>query len=255
MRTSSAEPEPSVTVAGRSPPLAPLGAALLGAGLSGQPFAGPPTARDEDGLAPEDLSLAAVEHFLTAARVGGWTEAALTLGIAEDEIRRSVAGLERQLGVPLLALGEDGLLHPSRGGALIADVCRALRRDLEQTVRMVRDTEGCSRGGLAPWQLRRATQYLTENLRRNIPLAELSGLVGLSATHFCNAFKQSTGLPPHRWQMRKRVERAKELMTSSSRPLVQIALECGFADQGHLSTVFRKVVGVSPATWRRQVKA
>jgi AraC-like DNA-binding protein len=80
----------------------------------------------------------------------------------------------------------------------------------------------------------------------------LSGLVGLSAHHFCRVFKQSTGLPPHRWQVRQRVEKAKVLMLDADLSLAEIAVATGFADQSHFTTVFRKATGSPPHAWRRE---
>ncbi|MCO7593806.1 MULTISPECIES: helix-turn-helix domain-containing protein [Pseudomonas] len=73
----------------------------------------------------------------------------------------------------------------------------------------------------------------------------------MSRSYFTRAFKRSTGLSPHEWLMKLRIDKAKTLMTQSHLPLSQIGLECGFADQSHLSRVFLKQVGVAPASWRR----
>jgi AraC-like DNA-binding protein len=112
-----------------------------------------------------------------------------------------------------------------------------------------------SRGGLAPYQLRRVTDYIGDRLTDELSLQEPSGLVGLSAHHFCRVFKQSTGLPPHRWQIRQRVERAKALMLDTDLSLAEIAVATGFADQSHFTTVFRKTVGDTPNAWRRATRS
>jgi AraC family transcriptional regulator len=110
-------------------------------------------------------------------------------------------------------------------------------------------------GGLAPYQLRRVTDYIGDRLTDELSLQELSGLVGLSAHHFCRVFKQSTGLPPHRWQIRQRVEKAKALMLDTDLSLAEIANAAGFADQSHFTTVFRKATGVPPHAWRRNTRS
>jgi AraC-like DNA-binding protein len=111
------------------------------------------------------------------------------------------------------------------------------------------------RSELASWQLRRAIDFIEEHCLRNIRLEELASLTGLSQSHFSHAFKASTGLPPHQWQMKARLERAKQLLIKSDMPLTNVAVETGFADQAHFTRVFRKNVGVAPARWKRSVMA
>ena len=106
-------------------------------------------------------------------------------------------------------------------------------------------------GGLAPWQEQRAKELLISNLDGRITLSDLARECGLSTSHFSRAFCKSVGAPPHRWLLAQRVERAKELLRSSTLELAAIAVECGFSDQSHLSRVFRNSIGAGPAAWRR----
>jgi transcriptional regulator GlxA family with amidase domain len=76
-------------------------------------------------------------------------------------------------------------------------------------------------------------------------------LVALSKSHFSRAFQQSLGTPPMAYVAKRRVERAKLMMTSTRDRLTDIALACGFADQSHLNRSFRRIVGMSPGIWRR----
>ena len=107
------------------------------------------------------------------------------------------------------------------------------------------------RGGLAPWQERRAKEVMDANLDGEISLAELAKQCGLSSSHFSRAFRQSTGTSPHRWLLHQRVEKAKRLLRDRQSPLSEVALACGFADQSHLTRVFTKLSGAGPAAWRR----
>lgn len=107
------------------------------------------------------------------------------------------------------------------------------------------------RSALAPWQLRRATEFLDAHCLRNIRLEELAELTGLSQSHFSHSFKVSTGMAPHQWQMKARLDRAKTLLTGSDQPLTTIAAETGFSDQAHFTRVFRQHVGTTPARWKR----
>jgi AraC family transcriptional regulator len=111
------------------------------------------------------------------------------------------------------------------------------------------------RGGLAPWQERRAKELLIARLNGDISLHELAREAGLSRSHFARAFKETTGLPPHRWLISQRVERAQEILTNSTLSLVEVAELTGFADQSHFTRVFTCTVGISPGEWRRQRRA
>jgi AraC-like DNA-binding protein len=107
------------------------------------------------------------------------------------------------------------------------------------------------RGSLAPWQVRRIITHVNANLDAALRVEDLARLARLSQSHFSRAFSSSFGCPPHRFITRCRLERAKELMLRTDVPLLQIAIECGFADQAHFSRVFLRFVGMSPARWRR----
>ena len=107
------------------------------------------------------------------------------------------------------------------------------------------------RGGLSPWQIRKVTSYVEANLDRPIRNDELAALVRLNASHFGRAFRNSFGEPPHEYVIRRRVERAQGLMLSTDASLSDIALDCGLADQSHLTRLFRRIVGESPRAWRR----
>lgn len=110
------------------------------------------------------------------------------------------------------------------------------------------------RGCLAPWQLRCATDLIIDRLGEDMPLSQPAAACGLSPGYFARAFKQSMGMPPHRWLLLQRVLRAKSLLRDADRSLADIAAACGFADQSHFTRVFTSVVGASPGFWRKQVQ-
>jgi AraC family transcriptional regulator len=105
-------------------------------------------------------------------------------------------------------------------------------------------------GGLARWQERRAKEMMSA-LDSDVSIAELAAECGLSITHFVRAFRQSTGTPPHRWLLTRRVERAMSLFVESNLTLAEVALTCGFCNQAHLNRAFVAKVGISPGRWRR----
>ena len=108
-----------------------------------------------------------------------------------------------------------------------------------------------TRGGLAPWQVRRVTSYIDEHLASTIRLQDLARIARLSHSHFCRAFKESIGHPAHAYVMRRRVQQAQGLMLTTAESLSQIAAQCGMADQAHFCKLFRRLVGESPNAWRR----
>ena len=108
-----------------------------------------------------------------------------------------------------------------------------------------------TRGRLAPWQLRRVTDYFAAHLADEVALQTVSDLAKLSRSYFSRAFKISTGLAPHQWLVRARIERAEQLLLETNYPIAQIAVKAGFADQAHLTRTFRRLTGQSPRAWQR----
>jgi AraC family transcriptional regulator len=107
-------------------------------------------------------------------------------------------------------------------------------------------------GGLPQHQLLQVLDYLDAHLGREITLAELAELVDISQFHFGRLFKQSLGLSPYQYLLQQRVERAKALLKHTDKPIVAIALECGFNSHSHLGRKFRQLTGMTPKTYRTQ---
>jgi len=110
------------------------------------------------------------------------------------------------------------------------------------------------RGGLAPWQERRAKEVLRANLKGGVLLKEVARECGLSVSHFSHAFRRTLGVAPHKWLIEQRIVLSKEKLLDDGLPLSDVAAECGFTDQSHLTREFRRTVGVSPGAWRRALK-
>ena len=107
------------------------------------------------------------------------------------------------------------------------------------------------RGGLSLVQERRAKEYLMARISGNVLLADVARSCGLSRGYFISAFAQTTGLTPHKWLQRYRLQKSRTLLLESSISIAEIAVMCGFADQSHLTRTFTQAVGTSPAAWRR----
>lgn len=109
------------------------------------------------------------------------------------------------------------------------------------------------RGGLARWQLRRVMECMDANLSEDLALATLASLVGLSSNHFCTAFRESTGEPPHKFLVRRRITRAQELLADRRMSVTDVALSTGFSSSAHFTTSFRKAIGLTPSAYRQQM--
>jgi len=109
------------------------------------------------------------------------------------------------------------------------------------------------RGGLAGWQQKTVTSYIEEHLAEQIPLATLAQLVGLSTYYFCRAFKQSFGLPPHRYHNNRRIEQAKVLLAKPEPSVTDIGLTVGFSETSSFSAAFRKATGLTPTAYHRSL--
>jgi AraC family transcriptional regulator len=163
------------------------------------------------------------------------------VGFADAVVRHLLLSLR-----PMLAA------RPEETSALFADhVAMAFATHMAQTYGEGRPAGPLPRGGLAPWQERRAKEILDARLDGSVPLTELAGACRLSIRHFARAFRQSTGQPPHRWLMERRVERAEGLLELSRLPMGEIATSCGFASASHFARMFRRATGMTPGAWRR----
>jgi AraC family transcriptional regulator len=107
------------------------------------------------------------------------------------------------------------------------------------------------RGGLAPWQKRKATDFLSDNLASNVRLHQVAKECGLSVSHFARSFKETFGVSAHRWLVRKRLSHAQHLLLVTPTPLIEIALQSGFSDQASFTRTFTRNFAVSPGLWRK----
>ncbi len=104
--------------------------------------------------------------------------------------------------------------------------------------------------GAAPRSVSRARDHLHAYWSEPVTLTELSAVAGLSPFRLARVFKAATGLPPHAYQIQLRVARAQEGLRAGL-PIAQVALDCGFADQSHLTRVFKRSLGFTPGQFRK----
>jgi AraC family transcriptional regulator len=113
--------------------------------------------------------------------------------------------------------------------------------------------EPSSYSGLSRARCRLLTQYVDENLDRNISLADLAGVAQLSVFHFMRKFRAEFGCPPHAYVIGRRIEHAKRQLARRDVPLKVVAANCGFSDQSHMTRLFRRLLGTTPAEYRNSV--
>src|SRR5580700_8791922 len=177
-----------------------------------------------------------------AADLGFGLVRSYRLSVVEDDLvlaqmtRSILPFIGRRDGPSLLALDQFSLI---------------LGAHLLQRYGVLQKIGKLSKGGLAPWQKRRAAELLRENLDGRIRLMEIARECALSVSHFARSFKETFGISTHQWLIRRRIEHAQELLRQTTTPIVDIAMQSGFGDQAAFTRTFRQVVGVSPGRWRR----
>jgi AraC family transcriptional regulator len=142
---------------------------------------------------------------------------------------------------------------PDRSKACMQQAAELLRVSTERGGEP-RD-ESAARGGLASWQAKRVVAYIESNIGRSLRVADLAGIVQLSISHFSRAFRRSFGRTPRAYVKVQRMRHAQVIMLNTREPLSQVALDSGMSDQAHFTRVFRRVAGVSPSLWRRQLQS
>jgi AraC-like DNA-binding protein len=183
------------------------------------------------------MGLDDIAEDLGFGRVSDYRLAVLEDDLVVAQITKSIVPfLGRSDSLSVLALDQFGLI---------------LGAHLLQQYGVLHKTGRHSNGGLAPWQKRRASELLHENLQGHIRLSEIARGCGLSVSHFARSFKTSFGISTHQWLIQHRIDHAKQLMSQTSMSLIEIAIQSGFNDQAAFTHRFHQLVGVSPGRWRR----
>lgn len=135
------------------------------------------------------------------------------------------------------------LLVESTMTSLVVSVIKALSPDASQAFANI--------GSSCHLRRRRVLEYIDDNLHRNITLEELAGVAARSKYHFARLFTASLGMSPLRYVTHRRIEAARRMLRESGMSVAEVAVACGFASQSHMTTVFKKSVGVTPAAFRK----
>jgi AraC family transcriptional regulator len=147
----------------------------------------------------------------------------------------------------------DRVERPSERSALFIDhIALAFHAHASEAYGVAAPPLGPMTGRLSAWQLRRAIDHMTAHLDGDPTIAQLAQACGLSSGYFARAFRQTVGVTPHQWLLRRRVERARQMLRHGGLELAAIAAACGFADQSHFTRVFARLEGQSPGRWRRR---
>ena len=133
----------------------------------------------------------------------------------------------------------------------VAALTNVLAHELLRSGREMSQDSSVSRGGLATWQMRAVTRHIEEHLCDRIPLVTLAKLIRLSPSHFCRAFRQSFGIPPHEYHIRRRIEKAKTLLAEREASVTGVGFALGYSHTSSFSVAFRKITGQTPIQFRR----
>lgn len=189
-----------------------------------------------------------LEHDLLACAsaeqgMHGWVEPVWTHGVDDSLLRELILALRNELQEP--ASGSAAYAR-SLAGAVAARVVRRYSTD------RLRRPE--SSGGLSSPALRSVVGFILDHLGEELSVERIAEAAQLSAAHFARQFKRATGLSPHRYVLRCRVSRARELMADARFSLAEIASQTGFCDQGHMTRAFRQVSGTTPGAVARRME-
>jgi AraC family transcriptional regulator len=193
------------------------------------------------GVTTVNLSMERLESLLGSDETRSWLSSVrMRFGFVDSFISSTIAALEKEL------------YAPSERGSLYADTLADALAIYLVRLTSQRSESAPPQYRLSGQALQRVCDRIEADLGSGLSLAELAREAHLSRYHFSRAFKHATGVSPHRFVMARRLERAKELLTTSEIPMSEIALEVGFSSQAHLTDCFHRLVGVTPSEFRRR---
>jgi AraC family transcriptional regulator len=189
------------------------------------------------------LSIAISDAALTAASDG-------TSG--EVELRRVDNLVDKRLGTLVEAVNAERIDGFPSGRLFLDSVEQALAVALVNDYAVRHRSVQTYRGGLGSARLRRIKEFVHAKMEDDLSLCEMAQSVELTTAHFSRMFRKSTGESPHRYVLRQRVERGKEMLRAAEARVLDVAVACGFKTQQHFARVFRRICGASPTEYRQE---
>jgi AraC-like DNA-binding protein len=171
-----------------------------------------------------------------------------------DPYSGSDSGPVASILIELLGSAESALARDSaKARQLITRATAILIAELDgQREAAATSPRPSRRWALSPWQKRRVLEHIDQSLDGPIKIDDLAGIARLSTSYFARAFRADFGRSPHGYIIDQRIRRAQELMLTTDKSLAAIAVACGLSDHAHLTRLFRRAVGETPARWRRR---
>jgi AraC family transcriptional regulator len=168
------------------------------------------------------------------------------------ELRRVESLVDARVGALAAAVNAERVAGFPSGRLFLDSVEQALAVALVNGYAVRRRSVQTHRGGLGSARLRRIKEFVDAKIEDELTLCEMAQAVELSTAHFSRMFRKSTGETPHQFLLRRRLERAKEMLRSADGRVMEVAVACGFKSQQHFAQVFRRVCGASPTEYRQE---
>src|SRR5512133_1618055 len=203
---------------------------------------------------PVTLSTEAVHLCIRVVIDPRHTDALLARARGDDrpvELRRAYGIDAPQLRHLMMALAAEADPRMSSGLAFVETLTMALSHQLAVHAGVQRPPAEVARGGLSPGARRRVLELIDAKLDARLSIDTLAREAGMSPAHFARAFKQTLGRPPHRFLMSRRLERARHMLEECGAAPSDVAARSGFADQAHLTRLFKREFGVTPGELTR----
>lgn len=159
---------------------------------------------------------------------------------------------DMRLSSLLFALERERIRGYPSGRLFVDGIEQALAAIVVRYDGVARRTSQVYKGGLAPYRMKRVTEFIHAHIEEEITLNELARDVGLSPSHFCSLFRKTSGKTPHQFVLQCRIQHAKALLAKPSHSILDVALASGFRTHQHFSRIFRRQVGIPPSTYRAQ---
>jgi AraC family transcriptional regulator len=192
-------------------------------------------------------------HYLSITISDAALSAAFGSTSGDTELREQLKLADARLSALVAAVNAERIAGFPSGQLFLDSLEQALAMALLSGYAARRPAPRIYRGGLSPARLRRVTDLVRAKIDNDLTLEDLAQSADLSVAHFSQMFRRSTGESPHQFVLRRRVERAKEMLRAAEARVLDVAVACGFKTQQHFARVFRQLSGTSPTKYRQQL--